>query len=113
MRASARRISGLARGLGYKFGLLDGGDLPPFMGAVTVGAFGGSISQSEEVGQPPFRITCASFPCDLQEAESYRLPHGRRDSVPINTVSDEIIVGDGQLAVVGTAMVGMLDLDAI
>lgn len=48
-----------------------------------------------------------------EEAQRFKLPNGWRDGVAIDPVLHEMLIGDGQLAVVIAAVLRKLDADAI
>ena len=50
---------------------------------------------------------------DLDELERNRLADGWRYATPVDAVMLEVVVGDGQSAVIMATMLGELDLDPV
>jgi hypothetical protein len=71
-----------------------------------------AIGQTEHVGRTKFGIASATGPRDLQKFERDQFPNSRRHQMPIYSIVFEIVVGDGQPAVIFAAMLSKLDLDA-
>jgi len=86
------------------------GDLLPFVGWRVLGVAEG---QAEQIRLPPFGIAGAAGFGDFDKAERDDFADGGGDGATVNVVADEVVIGDRQLAVIGAAVVGELDLDAV
>jgi hypothetical protein len=101
-----RRCSG---GAGYLFGLVFV-ELLPFVGRRVLGR---AERQAEQIGLAPISIAGAAWFGDFHKTERDDFANGRPDSVAVDAVSHEVVIGHRQSAVVGTAMIGEFDLDAV
>jgi hypothetical protein len=72
-----------------------------------------TIGQTEQIGRPKFGIASATGLGDLYELERDQFPDSWSNPHPMNSVVLEIVIGDGESAIVSPAMVRELDLDAI
>jgi hypothetical protein len=61
----------------------------------------------------PFGIASATDIGHFQKAERSHLTYRWRDGVALDAVTSEVIEGGRQLAVVGAAMLRVLDLDTV
>jgi hypothetical protein len=98
--------------LGFYFGgHIEAIDPLPLVGRRHVA--GMAIGQPENIWPPEFRIACAAGLGDFQKAQCYGLADRGPDRVAVNAVAAEVVIGDGQLAVVDATMVGEFDFDPI
>ena len=106
---------GQTRRFGDPLGLLDGLDLAPFVAAAGLGLhiFRETIGKAVQVRYAPFGIAGAALSGDHDEAKRDGFPDRGADRMPVYAVLLEIVVGNGKLAVIGAAMMRVLDLDAI
>jgi len=62
---------------------------------------------------PVHRVAAPTLMCDLDEPEADQLGQRVRDRLPAYAETLEVIVGAGQLAVVGATVAHVLDLKTI
>jgi hypothetical protein len=88
-------------------GIFAGIDSTPFVRGTR--ALGEPVCEAEKVRLPKFGIAGSAALCDLDEAESFAFVDRGSDRMAIKPIFDEVSVCNGELPIVGPAVIGELD----
>jgi hypothetical protein len=88
-----------------------GSDALPLVGRFGIANL--AVRQPEKVGAPPFGVSSPAVLGDFNEPESTHLSQARRDGVPVDSILDKMVEGDGQPSVVVPTVMGHLDFQAV
>src|SRR5271154_3972415 len=106
-------VAALASGLGERPRLLLRPDPAPLVGAVAHRALGLAIGQAVLVGAAILTVPGAAVLGDLDKPKRLHLADRRADGVTMDVIFHELVIGDGEVAVLLAAVLHVLDLDAV
>ena len=99
-----------SRGLSESLRFFGSLDLLPIVGGLV---FRVSIRKPEQVRLSPLRITCAPGLSYFYKAQRDHLSYCRTNGMAMNAIPFEIVVGYGQLSIVGAAVIRHFDFNAV